>query len=220
METLQEIFKFIIHLDAEGLVSYACKTGIAYVLFTIIVFSETGLLVGFFLPGDSLLVTAGIFASPARGELNILLLLVLLIPAAILGNSTGYLIGRKAGPMLFKKEKSFFFRKDYLIKTHEFYERHGGVTIIIAQFIPIIRTFAPTVAGIAQMKYFDFIKYNVIGAVLWISSMTLLGFLLGQIFPQVVKKIEYIILVVVFLSILPGIIKFISHKIKERKKSI
>jgi membrane-associated protein len=187
----------------------------------VIIFAETGLLAGFFLPGDSLLVTAGLFAAtidPATSEpyLNIWLLNLILIPCAIAGDALGYWVGSKTGPRLFRKEKSFFFRKDYLIKTQEFYNKHGGVTIIIARFMPIIRTFAPTVAGIAQMKYKKFAQYNVVGGFLWIVSLTLMGYYLGRLIPGIEKHIEKVIIVIVFLSILPGIIKYLQHKFKKK----
>ncbi|MBZ0203896.1 MAG: VTT domain-containing protein [Ignavibacteria bacterium] len=188
----------------------------------IIIFSETGLLAGFFLPGDSLLVTAGLFAAtpdPVTGQplLNIWYLNLLLIPCAVIGDATGYWIGSKAGPRLFKKEKSFFFRKDYLIKTQNFYDKHGGVTIIIARFMPIIRTFAPTVAGIAKMHYLKFAQYNVVGGFAWVLSMTLMGFYLGRLVPGIENHIEKVIIIIVFLSILPGIIKYIKHRLNKRK---
>jgi membrane-associated protein len=190
----------------------------------VIIFAETGLLAGFFLPGDSLLVTAGLFAAtpnPATGEtyLNIWYLNLLLIPCAIIGDATGYWIGHKAGPRLFKKEQSFFFRKDYLIKTQQFYQKHGGITIVIARFMPIIRTFAPTVAGIAQMQYLKFAQYNVFGGFLWVISMTLIGYYLGRLIQGIENHIDKVIIIVVFLSILPGIIKFLKHKMQKRKVS-
>lgn len=208
MEFIKDFFEQI--YDVRGLVQT-----VGYIGLVIIIFSETGLLAGFFLPGDSLLVTAGLFA--AKGDMNILLLNLLLIPAAVIGDAVGYWIGHKAGPHLFNKEQSFFFRKDYLIKTHDFYEKYGGITIILARFMPIIRTFAPTVAGIAQMKYFDFFKYNVFGGILWVSGMTMLGYFLGNAIPDIDRHIEKVIVIIVFLSISPAIYKYISHKIKKRK---
>jgi len=208
MELIKDLFNQI--YDVRGLVQTAGYLGLA-----IIIFSETGLLAGFFLPGDSLLVTAGLFA--AKGDLNILLLNLILIPSAVIGDAAGYWIGHKAGPRLFKKEQSLFFRKDYLMKTHNFYEKYGGITIILARFMPIIRTFAPTVAGIAQMRYIDFFKYNVIGGILWILSMTFIGYFLGNLIPDIDKHIEKVIVIVVLLSISPAIYKFISVKIKNRK---
>jgi membrane-associated protein len=185
-----------------------------YVGLFAIIFAETGLLVGFFFPGDSLLVTAGLFSS--TGDLNIFFLNLLLIPAAILGNSAGYWIGYKSGPKLFKREQSFLFRKDYLIKTKEFYDKHGGQTIIITRFMPFFRTFAPIVAGIGQMKYSKFLNYNIVSAVLWILSMTLIGFFLGRTIPNIDKHIEKVIVVIVFLSLLPAIIKYLKHKLSKK----
>jgi len=206
METIKELFSQL--YDVKTLIHT-----VGYIGMIVIIFSETGLLAGFFLPGDSLLVTAGLFA--ATGEFDIILLNVMLIPAAVIGDAVGYWIGHKSGPHLFKKEQSLLFRKDYLIKTQEFYNKYGGITIILARFIPIIRTFAPTVAGIAQMKYIDFFKYNVIGGALWILSMTLLGYLLGNTIPNIDKHIEEVIVVIVFLSFLPIIYKFVSAKMKK-----
>lgn len=190
----------------------------------IIIFAETGMLVGFFLPGDSLLVTAGLLAAtpipsdPNTTYMNIYYLNMLLVPAALLGNTSGYYIGHKAGPKLFTKEQSFFFRKDYLIKTKNFYDKYGGITIIIGQFMPIIRTFAAVVAGIGQLKYFRFIRYNFIGAFTWIPSMTLLGYLLGRSVPGIEHHIEKVIIVIVFLSILPIIYKYLKSKFSSKKK--
>jgi membrane-associated protein len=176
----------------------------------LIVFSETGLMVGFFLPGDSLLVTAGLFA--AKGDLNIVTLIPCLILAAIVGNGTGYLIGHKAGKALYSRPNSFLFRREHLFRTHEFYERHGGKTITLAQFIPIVRTFAPVVAGAADMPYRRFAMFNVVGAVLWISSMSLMGFFLGRAIPDIDKRIHLVVAVVIFLSLLPAIIGWLRSK--------
>lgn len=213
-----EFLKDILHqiYDVKSLVIWAGYAGMAF-----IIFAETGLLAGFFLPGDSLLVTAGLFAAtpdPKTGQplLDILLLIPLLLPCAVLGNSTGYFIGHKAGPRLFKKEQSLLFRKDYLIKTHEFYEKHGKFTIIIAQLMPIFRTFAPTVAGIGSMKFVDFIKFNIIGAVIWIPGMLLIGYYLGRLIPGIENHVEKVIIVIVLISISPGIYKFIKHKLAQR----
>ncbi len=207
MEFLKDLFHSI--YDVKSLVMWAGYVG----LFAII-FAETGLLVGFFFPGDSLLVSAGLFAS--TGDLNIFFLNLLLIPAAILGNSAGYWIGYKSGPRLFRREQSLLFRKDYLIKTKEFYDKHGGSTIIITRFMPFFRTFAPIVAGLGQMKYSRFLNYNIISAVLWILSMTLIGFFLGRSIPNVDQHIEKVIVIIVFLSLLPAIVKYIKHKLTKK----
>jgi membrane-associated protein len=181
---------------------------------TAIVFAETGLMVGFFLPGDSLLVTAGVFA--ANGHLSIWWLNVLLVAAAIVGDTVGYWIGRKAGPALFNRPRSRFFNPAHLRRAHDFYEKHGGKTIIIARFMPIVRTFAPVVAGMGKMEYRRFLSFNVFGGLLWVVSMTLTGYYLGQ-FAWVKKNIEIVIVIVVFVSILPGLIAAAREWLKKRR---
>ncbi|MFY9550834.1 MAG: VTT domain-containing protein [Thermoanaerobaculia bacterium] len=210
MEWLKEIFHKL--TDVETLVRVGGLTAM-----TIIVFAETGLLVGFFLPGDSLLVTAGVFAG--TGQLNLLPLILVLTAAAILGDTVGYWFGRKTGPALFKRPKSLLFNPEHLRRAHDFYEKHGGKTIVIARFMPIIRTFAPIVAGMAQMQYRRFLSFNVFGGALWVLSMTLIGYFLGQI-PGVREHIEVVILVVVFLSILPGIIAAAKEWRKSRRAPV
>ena len=208
MDTLRDWFHFI--TDVRGLVQAG-----GYIALAIIVFTETGLMIGFFLPGDSLLVTAGLFA--AKGDLNIVVLNVLLMFCAITGDATGYYIGKKLGPALFRKEDSLLFKKKHLIATQEFYERHGGKTIIIARFVPIIRTFAPVVAGMAGMKYRKFAVFNIIGGIGWVFSMTMLGYLLVTMFPATEKHIEKVIIIVIFLSLLPGLIEWLRAKIRSKK---
>ncbi|HEX6096151.1 MAG TPA: VTT domain-containing protein [Thermoanaerobaculia bacterium] len=209
METLREWFHFI--TDVRGLVQAG-----GYLALAIIVFTETGLMIGFFLPGDSLLVTAGLFA--AKGDLNIVFLNVLLMTCAILGDATGYYIGKKLGPALFRKEDSLLFKKKHLIATHEFYERHGGKTIIIARFVPIVRTFAPVVAGMAGMSYRRFALFNIVGGIGWVFSMTMLGYLLVTMFPATEQHIEKVIIIVIFLSLLPGIIEFLRAKMRAKRE--
>jgi membrane-associated protein len=183
-----------------------------------IVFAETGLMVGFFLPGDSLLITAGLFA--AKGDLNIITLNISLILAAIIGDATGYWIGRRAGQALYSRPNSLWFRREHLIKTHEFYERHGGKTIIIARFMPIARTFAPVVAGAAQMTYRDFAAYNVLGGILWVTSMTLGGYFLGMAMgPAIERQLHLLVAVVIFVSLLPAIIAWLRAKLQQRARS-
>ena len=208
METLREWFHFL--TDVRGLVQAG-----GYIALAIIVFTETGLMIGFFLPGDSLLVTAGLFA--AKGDLNIVYLNLLLMFCAITGDATGYYIGKKLGPALFRKEDSLLFKKKHLIATQEFYERHGGKTIIIARFVPIIRTFAPVVAGMAGMGYRRFAVFNIIGGIGWVFSMTMLGYLLVTMFPATEQHIEKVIIIVVFLSLLPGIIEWLRAKARARR---
>ena len=187
--------------DLRGLVQWA-----GYVGLTGIIFAETGLLVGFFLPGDSLLVTAGLLASQPNFGLNVYLLGLILSIAAIVGDSVGYAIGRATGPRIFTRENSLLFNRKHLQRAHAFYERHGGKTIILARFMPIVRTFAPVVAGVAEMEYRSFLAFNVIGGLLWVWSMLFIGYFLGRWVPGIDKHIESVILVVIFLSILPGII--------------
>jgi membrane-associated protein len=172
-----------------------------YVLLVAIVFTETGLLIGFFLPGDSLLITAGLVA--AAGGLDIWLLNALLIVAAIAGDSVGYAIGYRTGPRIFRKEESRWFSRRHLLRTKEFYERHGGKTIVLARFIPIIRTFAPVVAGVAQMEYRRFLFYNVFGGIGWVVGLTWAGYVLGQTIPNIDRHIHVVVGVVIVLSVLP-----------------
>jgi membrane-associated protein len=172
-----------------------------YLALVAIVFTETGLLVGFFLPGDSLLITAGLVA--ATGVLDPWGLTVLLSAAAIVGDSVGYAIGYRTGPRIFRKEDSRWFSRRHLVRTQEFYERHGGKTIVLARFIPIIRTFAPVVAGVGRMDYRRFLLYNVLGGIGWVTSMTWAGYLLGQSIPDIGRYIHLVIGVVIVLSVLP-----------------
>jgi len=176
----------------------------------LVVFAETGLMIGFFLPGDSLLVTAGLFA--AKGDFDIVGLNLALIAAAIVGDATGYWIGYRTGKALYSRPNSLLFRREHLIKTHEFYERHGGKTIIIARFMPIIRTFAPVVAGAAEMTYRRFAVYNVLGGMGWVLSMTLTGYYLGRAVPDLEKHIHIVVAVVILLSLLPGIIAWLRAR--------
>jgi membrane-associated protein len=180
-----------------------------------IVFAETGLMVGFFLPGDSLLVTAGVFA--AGGYLDIYWLAPALMLSAVAGNSTGYAIGRKAGQALYNRPNSFFFRREHLVRTHEFYERHGGKTIILAQFMPIVRTFAPVVAGAAEMPYRRFATFNVTGAILWINSMLFTGYFLVRLVPGLEKRIDLVVAVVIFLSLTPAIYAWVKSQLTKRR---
>jgi membrane-associated protein len=203
MDVLSDFFHKL--LNIKELVSWAGYPGL-----TMIIFSETGLLVGFFLPGDSLLVTAGLFA--AAGYFDIMILIPLLLMAAITGNATGYAIGKKSGQALYAREDSRFFKKQHLVKTKEFYDKYGPFTIVMAQFMPFARTFAPVVAGIAEMKYVKFAAFNVIGAILWIPGMLLIGYFLGATIPNIDKNIHYVIFIVVFISLLPGIVKYLHVK--------
>ncbi|HEX9442560.1 MAG TPA: VTT domain-containing protein [Candidatus Binatia bacterium] len=209
MESLWDLFHKI--YDVETIVRVG---GLATL--TAIVFTETGLFIGFFLPGDSLLVTAGIFA--ARGDLDIVTLNICLGAAAIAGDSVGYAIGRRAGPKIFTRDDSLFFRRKHLLAAKEFYEKYGGFTIFVARFMPIIRTFAPVVAGVAGMHYRRFVAYNIAGGIFWVLSTTLAGYFLGKAFPNIGERLHTVIAIVIFLSLLPAIIKFAVEKWKGRKR--
>jgi membrane-associated protein len=188
-----------------------------YVGLTAIIFAETGLLVGFFLPGDSLIVTAGLL-SATTGVFNVWTLGLLLTVASIIGNTSGYAIGKAAGPRLFTRENSLLFNKKHLTRAHEFYERHGGKTIIIARFMPIVRTFVPVVAGMAAMSYRRYTLYNVIGGIGWIWGMLFIGYFLGRYIPGVDQHIETVIVLVVAFSLLPGLIGWLKARRDARDK--
>jgi membrane-associated protein len=184
----------------------------------LIVFAETGLLIGFFLPGDSLLITAGLFA--ARGDFDFASLILALIPAAIVGNATGYYIGHRTGMTLYSRPDSLLFRREHLRMTHDYYVKHGGKTIVLAQFIPILRTFAPVVAGVGQMGYRQFATYNVVGAILWIGSMTTAGYTLGNLVPNIESRIHYVVAVVIAISLLPPAIAWLRSRRTRRTAGI
>jgi len=186
-----------------------------YLAITVIIFAECGLLIGLFLPGDSLLFTAGLFASQANFGLDIWTLTILCGVAAAVGPLVGYWYGNALGPRLFNKEDSLLFRKRYLVQAHEFYERHGGKALILARFMPIIRTFAPVVAGMARMAYRRFVAYTLIGAVLWAAGVIWAGYLLGRLYPDAGKYLEYIVVAIVLVSIAPPII----HLLRERQRN-
>ncbi len=209
MEVISDFFSKLGNL--EELIRWGGLT-----VLIIIVFAETGLLVGFFLPGDSLLITAGLIA--AQGYLDIYVLNFSLILAAIIGDQVGYLFGRKTGPKLFNREKSLLFDKDHLIKAKHFYEKYGGRAIIYARFVPFARTFAPIVAGIGQMDYGKFVTYNILGGILWVASMTLLGYFFGNI-PFIKKNFEYVIIGVILLSVMPVVFGYLSHRKEQKLKS-
>jgi membrane-associated protein len=204
---LQSILEFFRQVrDPEALIHWG-----GYVGLTAIICAETGLLVGFFLPGDSLLVTAGLLAA-TTGVFNVYELGALLTVASIVGNTAGYAIGRITGRKLFTREDSLLFNKKHLYRAHDFYERHGGATVILARFMPIVRTFVPVVAGMAQMGYREYTVYNVVGGVLWIWSMLFIGYFLGRYIPGVDRHIESVILIVILLSLMPGIIGWLRAR--------
>ena len=173
-----------------------------YFALAAIVFAETGLFVGFFLPGDSLLVTAGLIAA-VDGTLNIVWLNLLLCTAAIIGDSVGYAIGYHGGPRIFNRDDSFFFHRNHVTRAQKFYEKYGSKTIVLARFVPIVRTFAPTVAGVGKMEYKKFLSYNIFGGVGWVAGMTLAGYFLGRSIPGIEKKVHWVALIVIVLSLIP-----------------
>jgi membrane-associated protein len=189
----------------SGWAGYAALAGI--------VFAETGLLVGLFLPGDSLLFTVGVVAG--AGHLNIVLVNVLLMASAIIGDSTGYFLGRKTGPKIFNRPDSRLFKQEYITRTKEFYSRYGGKTIIYARFVPIVRTFAAFVAGVGQMPYLRFAPFSICGAIGWVFLMTMLGYELGSI-PFIRRYFDKVILMIIFLSLLPTIIEILKARFRPR----
>ncbi|HZK78068.1 MAG TPA: VTT domain-containing protein [Gemmatimonadaceae bacterium] len=206
---MDQLHELIANLrDLPALIKWAGYFGL-----TAIVFAETGLLVGFFLPGDSLLVTAGLLS--AGGLFNVYLLGLLVNVAAAAGNSAGYFIGRSTGPRIFTRDDSLLFNKKHVFRAQEFYAKHGRKAIVLAQFMPIIRTFSPVVAGVGKMPYRQFLAISVIGTTLWVWSMLFIGYFLGTYIPGLDKHIEILVLVVIFISILPGIISWY----RERRKT-
>lgn len=208
MEALRHLLAQI--YDVRGLIEWG-----GTVLVCVIVFVETGMFVGFFLPGDSLLVTAGVFAS--SGHLKLGLLLSLVTVCAIAGDQLGYAIGRKAGRGLYRRKDSRFFKHEHLQEAHDFYERYGGKTVIMARFIPIIRTFCPPVAGAAKMNYARYLTYDILGGLLWVWSMVLVGYTLGRSVPHVEKKIHYVIAVVIVVSLMPA--AYHAWQVRRKKLS-
>ena len=203
LDWLQDAFLFL--TNVQGIITWG-----GVVLVCIIVFVETGLFFGFFLPGDSLLVTAGIFA--AAGFLDLFTLLFFGSVCAVLGDQVGYFIGRKTGRTLYNRPNSRFFKQQHLERTRAFYEKYGAKTIVLARFVPIVRTFAPAVAGAAEMRYRRFVTYNVFGGILWVFSMILIGYFLGMFIPNIDRYIHWVIAVVVFLSILPAIVEVLRAR--------
>ena len=208
------LIDFILHMDvhlSEIIQSYGVWT---YFILFLIIFCETGLVVTPFLPGDSLLFAAGAFA--AKGDLNVAMLFLLLSVAAVLGDTVNYWAGKIVGPRIFHKERVRFLNREYLDRTHRFYERYGGKTIIIARFIPIIRTFAPFVAGIGSMTYARFISYNIVGGVIWIAAFAFAGYYFGNI--AIVKKnFTLVIFAIIIISVLPAVVEFL-RQYKQRRK--
>ncbi len=212
MDFLFTIFDYFIHLD-KYLDVLIKSSGIwIYVILFVIIFCETGLVVTPFLPGDSLLFACGTFA--ALGSLDISAVIILLSVSAVLGDTVNYWVGSYVGPKVFHFEGNRFFNRDHLMKTHEFYERHGGKTIIIARFIPIIRTFAPFVAGIGAMSYKRFIVYNIAGGISWILTFSLGGFYFGNI-PAVKNNFTMVIMAIIIISVMPAVVEYFRQRMKK-----
>jgi membrane-associated protein len=191
------------------LLSAVLGGALGYAMLFGIVFAETGLLMGFFLPGDSLLFTVGVVAG--AGELNIVLINILLMAAAIIGDGVGYYIGLRTGPAIFNRPDSRFFKQEYLQRTHEFYEKYGGKTIIYARFVPIVRTFAPFVAGVGKMSYSRFLSFNIFGGIGWVFSMTMAGYLLGNV-PIIRAHFEKVVVGIVLVSVLPMVFEYLRSR--------
>ena len=209
MEFISFIIDFILHIDVHLTELVAAYGPWIYLILFLIVFAETGLVVTPFLPGDSLLFVAGAIA--AMGEMNVHLLVALLILAAVLGDAVNYAVGHFFGMKLFSNPDSRIFRRQYLDKTHDFYARHGGKTIILARFVPIVRTFAPFVAGMGHMPYRRFAAYNVVGAIAWVTLFSYAGYFFGNL-PMVQSNLHYLIVAIIFVSILPGVIEILRHR--------
>ncbi len=202
----------LLHLDDYLRSSVQQLGALSYILLFAVIFAETGLVIAPFLPGDSLLFAAGALAG--AGSLNIIILMPVLLLAAIAGDSLNYWIGSRLGEAAFANKRSRVFKPEYLKKTHAFYEKYGGKTIIIARFVPIVRTFAPFAAGVARMRYRDFLVYNVIGAALWVTGITLAGYIFGQI-PAVQANFEVVVLLIIVISLLPAMVEYIKHRRKH-----
>ncbi len=203
LETIRQLLHRI--YDVQGLIQWGGP-----LLVCVIVFIETGFFAGFFLPGDSLLVTAGIFA--AAGKISLSALVVPVTLCAILGDQIGYWIGRAAGASLYKREDSLIFRRSHLQRAHEFFEKYGGKAVILARFVPIIRTFCPPVAGAARMPYHRYVTFDICGGIFWASGLILLSYSLGRTIPNITERIHYVIAVVILLSILPPIIGLLRSR--------
>ncbi len=219
MEFIHFIIDFILHIDRH-LLELVENYGVwVYAILFLIIFCETGLVVTPFLPGDSLLFVAGaLAASNVTGDFNIIILNIILITAAILGDGVNYTIGRFFGEKLFSNPDSKIFKQSYLEKTHQFYEKHGGKTIILARFVPIVRTFAPFVAGMGHMGYKHFAAFNVIGGVIWVVLFTLLGYFVGTI-EWVQQNLKLLMVAIIFLSIVPAIVEVIRERAKSKKEA-
>lgn len=214
MEHVHYLLNYILHLD-RYLISFVAAHGIwTYLVAFAVIFCETGLVVTPFLPGDSLIFALGSIAAHPQNPLSILILLPLLILASILGNQVNYSIGRAIGPKVFSAKRTWFFNKKHLEEAHQFYETHGGKTIVLARFIPIIRTFAPFIAGVSYMNFNRFNLYNIGSAILWIGSLLGMGFFLGSL-PFVKENFSVVIYGIIAVSMLPPLVAFVHQRIRS-----
>ena len=224
MDLLHQIREF---LNPAHLINYLLDLMGIYVYFGLffIVFAETGLAVGFFLPGDSLLVVAGLMARTLPDKLNVILILLAFFAGSVIGDNTGYWTGRWMGKRLFSREDSFIFKPSRVQKAHSFFEKYGVKTVVLARFVPIVRTFAPLVVGASEMPYSRFLPFSILGGAIWISSMVLAGYFLGGVVERALgikldEHIEKVVIVVIFLSLLPPIIEFLKHKFGRSGKDV
>ena len=211
MDTIKQLLDVFLHLDTHLNAWATSLGGGLYGLLFLIVFCETGLVVTPFLPGDSLLFAVGALAAMSGSPISLPLVIALLFLAAVLGDATNYSIGLRVGPKAFKSEGSLLFNKKHLLRTQAFYERHGGKTIILARFMPVVRTFAPFVAGIGAMAYRRFFMFNVVGAAAWVVSFTVGGYVFGNL-PAVKSNFHYVIVAIIVLSVMPGVIEFLRAR--------
>jgi len=217
MEVIHTVIDFILHIDVH-LQAMVAQYGVwIYAILFLILFCETGLVVTPFLPGDSLLFVAGALAAIPDSALNVHLMALLLCVAAIVGDGVNYTIGRLFGDKLFSNPNSKIFRRSYLDKTHQFYERHGGKTIILARFVPIVRTFAPFVAGMGKMSYRHFALFNVVGGILWVVLFSYAGYFFGNL-PAIQQNLHYLIIAIILVSVLPGVVEVLRHRRAARQQ--
>ncbi|MFN5704627.1 MAG: DedA family protein [bacterium] len=205
MENTLEFIKTFLH--PQSIIQYG---GLALLLF--IIFAETGLFFGFFLPGDSLLFVAGLMSGSTLFDVDIVTLNLSIIVAGILGNFVGYYFGKKTGPVLFKRDDSLFFKKKHANAAKSFYDRYGGMALILGRFIPIIRTFVPIMAGVVSIDFKKFVLYNIVGCVAWVVSMTLSGYFLGRMFPSLQENLEYIVIIIIAVSMIPVVITYLKER--------
>lgn len=212
MENTLEFIKTILH--PQSIIQYG---GLALLLF--IIFAETGLFFGFFLPGDSLLFVAGLMSGSTLFDVDIVTLNLTIIIAGILGNFVGYYFGKKTGPVLFKRDDSLFFKKKHVNAAKDFYDRYGGMALILGRFIPIIRTFVPIMAGVVNIDFKKFVLYNVSGCIAWVVSMTLSGYFLGRILPTLQEHLEYIVIIIIAVSMIPVVLTYLKERKRAKEQS-